>query len=211
MVKSTVPKNWVKISEFERITGLNNRTITLAINRGNIPADLWQRVGSGKTSPVFINPQPAALYWYKNINTNHHLTKHLREKLADYIRSFNPGAVDEVVENQGETTINEKEATVKKNDGDKITYAEALRRKEVAKAKTAELEVMEKEGSLVMKQKVQDQLFAAGKEIRDALLAVPDRITDEVIAAVENRTKVNNIIYDAIAGALEQLSDLHIK
>ena len=89
-----------------------------------------------------------------------------------------------------------------------MTFAEAQRRKEVAKALTAELELKEKEGSLISKQKIDEQLFAFGKELRDALLAVPDRITDEVIAAVENRTKVNNIIYNAIAGALEKLADL---
>lgn len=222
-----VPKGWVKISEFEALTGLNNRTVTLAIKRGRIPAEYWRRVGEGKTSPICIDPRPAAVHWYRHLNGKHHLTQPLREKLAAYIRTFAPA--DEGTEDQegvnvegtdwgsGTEVENEGEnegKTEGKNDsssGDKMTFAEAQRRKEVAKAKTAELEFLEKEGSLILKATVQDQLFNAGKELRDALLAVPDRITDEVLAAGDDRTKVNNIIYDAIAGELERLADLYIK
>lgn len=238
-----VPKGWVKVSEFEALTGLNNRTVTLAIKRGGIPPEFWRRVGEGKTSPICINPQPAAVHWYRHLNGAHHLTRSLREKLAEYIRTFDPAAVED---QEGGTTTDEgagdqegtdgkgtggdgEEETEGENDssteekgtegigaqkdggGDKMSFAEAQRRKEVAKAKTAELEFLEKEGSLISKAVVQDQLFTAGKELRDALLAVPDRVTDEILAAGGNRTKVNNIIYDAIAGELERLADLYIK
>lgn len=208
-----VPKGWIKLSEFEALTGLNNRTVTLAIKRGSIPAEFCKRIGEGKTSPVYISPQSAAVHWYNHVNANHHLTQPLRAKLAGYIRTFNPAAVDEVADEVAESQP-EGEVSIKKGNeggGDNMTFAEAQRRKEVAKAKTAELEFMEKEGALILKQQVQDQLFSAGKEIRNALLSVPDRITDQVIASVENRTQVNNIIYDAIAAELEKLADLVIE
>lgn len=209
-----VPKGWIKLSEFEALTGLNNRTVTLAIKRGSIPAEFCKRIGEGKTSPVYISPQSAAVHWYNHVNANHHLTQPLRTKLAEYIRTFNPAAVDEVADEVTENQPEGEVSTIKKENkgvGDSMTFAEAQRRKEVAKAKTAELEFMEKEGALVLKQQVQDQLFSAGKEIRNALLSVPDRITDQVIASVGNRTQVNNIIYDAIAAELEKLADLVIK
>ena len=79
----------------------------------------------------------------------------------------------------------------------------------IAKARIADLELQEKEGSLVSREAVNDQLFAAGKELRDALLTIPDRITD-IIMAEENRTIVYNTIYDAIAGELQKLADLQI-
>lgn len=208
-----VPKGWIKLSEFEALTGLNNRTVTLAIKRGSIPAEFCKRIGEGKTSPVYISPQSAAVHWYNHVNANHHLTQPLRAKLAGYIRTFNPAAVDEVADEVAESQP-EGEVSIKNGNeggGDSMTFAEAQRRKEVAKAKTAELEFMEKEGALILKQQVQDQLFSAGKEIRNALLSVPDRITDQVIASVENRTQVNNIIYDAIAAELEKLADLVIE
>lgn len=44
--------------------------------------------------------------------------------------------------------------------------------------------------------------FAAGKELRDTLLAIPDRITD-VVMAEDNRAIIHNTIYDAIADALQ--------
>lgn len=227
-----VPKGWVKVSEFEALTGLNNRTVTLAIKRGGIPSEFWRRVGEGKTSPICINPQPAAVHWYRHLNGAHHLTRPLREKLAEYIRTFNPPAVEDqggaptdegAGDQEGDATTKDEETEgeteekgnggigARKDGGDKMTFAEAQRRKEVAKAKTAELELLEKQGTLILKQRVQDQLFNAGKELRDALLAVPDRVTDEILAAGDNRTKVNNIIYDAIAGELERLADLYIK
>lgn len=269
-----VPKGWVKVSEFEALTGLNNRTVTLAIKRGGIPPECWRRVGEGKTSPICIDPKPAAVHWYRHVNGTHHLTQPLRGKLAAYIRTFDRAAVEdqegggmtdegagdqeggdginEGAEDQGGMTVEngaiegimnrnptgektdgkrttdkgtggdgEEETEgekgtggigAKKDDGgDKMTFAEAQRRKEVAKAKTAELELLEKQGTLILKQRVQDQLFTAGKELRDALLAVPDRVTDEILAAGDNRTKVNNIIYDAIAGELERLADLYIE
>lgn len=209
MSRNTAPKGWVRITEFEALAGLNTRTVTLAINRGNIPAECWQRVGAGRTSPIYINPQPAALHWYKNINANHHLTRALREKLAAYIQSFNPAAISAAPDIPDEKNIpDENKGKKGKDTPDHMTFAEAQRRKEVAKALTAELELQEKEGSLVSKEKINEQLFTFGKELRDALLAVPDRITDEVIASAGNRTQVNNIIYTAIAGALEKLADL---
>lgn len=219
-----VPRGWVKVSEFEALTGLNNRTVTLAIKRGGIPSECWRRVGEGKTSPICINPQSAAVHWYRHLNGTHHLTQPLRDKLAAYIRTFDPAGVEDQEgdtmtderggDQEGNTNIKDEEAegdSVRKGGGDKMTFAEAQRRKEVAKAKTAELEFLEKEGSLISKAAVQDQLFNVGKELRDALLAVPDRVTDEILAAGDNRTKVNNIIYDAIAGELERLADLYIK
>lgn len=209
MSRNTAPKGWVRITEFESLTGLNNRTVTLAINRGNIPPEYWQRIGGGKTSPLYIDPRPAALHWYKNINANHHLTRPLRDKLAAYISSFDPAAVAPSPEVATSPKEPEREKGKKKTTPENMTFAEAQRRKEVAKALTAELALKEKKGSLISKDKINEELFAFGKELRDALLSVPDRITDEVIAAVENRTQVNNIIYNAIAGALEKLADLN--
>lgn len=208
--RAIIPQGWIKISEFEALTGLNSRTITLAIKRGGIPSECWRRVGEGKTSPICINPKPAAVHWYKHLNGTHHLTQPLRKKLADYIKTFDPA----VVKDQEESTTTDRERTdieIGQKKDDKITFAEAQRRKEVAKAKQAELEFLEKEGSLISKAVVQDQLFNAGKELRDALLAIPDRVTDEILATGGNRIRVNNLIYDAIAGELERLADLYIK
>ena len=68
-----------------------------------------------------------------------------------------------------EPAVPEAEAAAPPN----MSYEEAQLREKVAKAKFAELELQEKEGALVERALVEAQLFAAGKELRDALLAIP--------------------------------------
>lgn len=80
----------------------------------------------------------------------------------------------------------------------------------IAKARIAELELQEKEGALVSRERINAQLFAAGKELRDTLLAIPDRITD-VVMAEDNRAIIHNTIYDAIADALQKLADFQTR
>jgi hypothetical protein len=191
------PNGWVKLTEFERLTGLNNQTVALAIRCGRIPAKFVKKIGTGATSPKYIYPQAAAVSWYKNLNSNHHLSRTLRSSLAKYIRKFAPDVVGE------------DEKKNKQEVQEKLSYDEALRREKAAKARTAELELAEKEGSLISKTNVYNSLFEIGKQVRDALLSIPERVTDDIIASVENRTKVRNLIYDAIAAELERLSEIN--
>jgi hypothetical protein len=199
MKKKKIPKGWVKLSEFERLTGMTSRTVALAISKGKISPKCVKQVGTGATSPKYIDPQAAAVSWYQNLNSNHHLSRTLRGSLSKYIRTFAPDIV-------GEGEKNRKQETKEKQ-----TYEESLRRKEAAKSRLMELELAEKEGSLISKINVYNSLFDAGKQIRDALLSIPERVTDEIIASVENRTKVCNIIYDAISLELERLSEINKK
>ena len=60
----------------------------------------------------------------------------------------------------------------------------------------------------MQKDVVDSELFAAAQEIRNALLVIPDRIIDQVIAESDNRNKAHGIIYNAIADELEKLADI---
>lgn len=199
MKNKKIPEGWVKLSEFERLTGMNNRTVVLAISRGKIPAKCVKKIGKGATSPKYINPQIAAMQWYKNLNSNHHLSRTLRNNLEKYIKKFSPDIV------------NKKKDTKSAKGEEKITFDEALLREKVAKAKVAELELSEKEGSLISKISVYNSLFEFGKQMRDALLSIPERVTDDIIANVNNRTKVHNFMYDAIIAELEKFSEINKK
>lgn len=214
-----ISKEWVTISEFERLTGLNNRTIMSAIKREMIPPDCIARTDGNcmpetsflfddvptvqvepksTTKPYYINSQPAAEYWYNHLNLNRQASHDIREKLAKYIITFNPDFMNR-----------NKDEPPDEKDSNSMSYKEAVRVERVAKAKIAELELKEKEGSLVKKSIVYDRLFTFGQEIRNSLLAIPDRITDNIIAVAGNRTKTLNLIYDAIAAELEKLSDIN--
>ena len=196
-MKKKAPKGWIKISDFEETTGISTKTITSAIKRGYIPANFADVVGTSATSPYYLNPQQAAICWYKALNSAHPNERKVRNALAGYIKTFDKAVID-------------PEPPAKTTDAAKMTYEDAQLQEKIAKAKIAELELQEREGSLVSRERINAQLFAAGKELRDTLLAIPDRITD-VVMAEDNRAIVHNTIYDAIADALQKLADFQTR
>ena len=121
----------------------------------------------------------------------------VRNALAGYIKTFDKAVI-------------EPEPTAKAVATATMTYEDAQLQEKIAKARIAELELQEKEGALVSRERINAQLFAAGKELRDTLLAIPDRITD-VVMAEDNRAIVHNTIYDAIADALQKLADFQTR
>ena len=196
-MKKRVPKGWVKISDFEQLVGVSTKTVMSAIKRGYIPSELADVVGTSATAPYYLDQKKAAVSWYHSLNSGHPNQRKVRTALGAYIRTFDAAVV--------EPAVPEAEAAAPPN----MSYEEAQLREKVAKAKFAELELQEKEGALVERALVEAQLFAAGKELRDALLAIPDRIADIVMAAGD-RTTVYNTIYDAIAAELQKLADIQL-
>lgn len=195
-MKKKAPNGWMKISEFENLTGISAKTVAAAIKRGYIPDNFADVVGTSATSPYYLNPQQAAVCWYKSLNAAHPGQRKVREILAGYIKTFDKSVIEPIPKDTTDGTV-------------KMTYEDAQLQEKIAKARIAELELQEKEGSLVSRDRINEQLFSAGKELRDALLAIPDRITD-LIMAEDNRTMVYNTIYDAIAGELQKLADIQI-
>lgn len=196
-MKKKVPKGWIKVAEFAKLIGASQQVISTAIKRGSIPEACADRVGTGATSPYYIDPQPAAKNWYNCLNAANPLTRQLHEGLEKYIKTFDRAAIA-------------KEKKKKATESEGMSLSEAQRRREIAKALEAELDLKKKEGSLVEKAKVYDQLFAAGQQLRNALLSIPDRVIDEVVAVSNSRTKALNVIYDAIAKELERLTDVGV-
>ncbi|WP_294597420.1 hypothetical protein [uncultured Rikenella sp.] len=195
-MKKKAPKGWVKISDFEELTGISSKTIAAAIKRGYIPDQVADRVGTGATSPYFLDPQQAAKSWYGSLNAAHPASRKIRQMLADYIKTFDS------------TFIAPEKKHVENPAALALTYEDAQLQEKIAKARLAELELAEKEGSLVAKATIDAELFAAAQEIRNALLVIPDRIVDQVIAEAANRNKAHSIIYNAIADELEKLADI---
>lgn len=67
-------------------------------------------------------------------------------------------------------------------------------------------ELRKMQGQLVDREKVMAAQFAFGKLIRDALMAVPDRVVDDVLAS-RSRGQALRLISEAIEDALRQLAD----
>lgn len=95
----------------------------------------------------------------------------------------------------------------------RTNFQEARRVKEIQQAKLigiqkqlSELELKEREGELVRKDDVYKALFAFGQTIRVAILAVPDRTIDNILAA-RSRNEAHQLLTNALHGALEKLSN----
>jgi phage terminase Nu1 subunit (DNA packaging protein) len=85
-----------------------------------------------------------------------------------------------------------------------MTYAEARAKHERFKARLAELELEQREGKLVEADVVQRESFKAARQVRDALLNLPDRVAG-LLAAETNQFKVHQLLTKEIRRALEDL------
>jgi len=87
------------------------------------------------------------------------------------------------------------------------SYADAELREKIAKAQLAELHLAEKLGEVVNKSDVNKALYTFGAEIRNAILAVPDRTIDNILAC-DNRTEAHLILTEELTKALLALTDI---
>jgi phage terminase Nu1 subunit (DNA packaging protein) len=85
-----------------------------------------------------------------------------------------------------------------------IDYAEARRRKELAQAQLAELDLAEKEGELIQVSTVENEAFTAGKKVKDGLSNIPDRISP-LLAAESDKNKIYRMLTSEINQVLEFL------
>lgn len=85
------------------------------------------------------------------------------------------------------------------------SYMEAKRVKEVMQARLAELDLKERQGELVRKDEVYKHLFAYGQTLRISILAIPDRIIDNLLAA-KSRAEAHGILQVELHKALEDMT-----
>lgn len=85
------------------------------------------------------------------------------------------------------------------------TIAEANKQKLIYQAKLGRLKYEKEKGVLVEKEAVYRDLFRKGKELREAMLAIPDRVIDE-IRSKSSRQAAHKCLTDAIHEALTRMS-----
>jgi hypothetical protein len=69
------------------------------------------------------------------------------------------------------------------------------------------LELKERKGSLLDREQVYSALFSMGKELKQELENIPDRVIDTVIVA-SNRNEAHSILAIAIGDVLERMSEI---
>ncbi len=105
-------------------------------------------------------------------------------------------------EANGETA----QASINFGDDDSGTLNAERLRKIKAEADLKELELKERTGALTSREEVYRELFALGKELRVSLVAIPDRVIDDLMASA-NRNEAHGILLKEISTVLEQAAD----
>ncbi|WP_299735410.1 hypothetical protein [uncultured Endozoicomonas sp.] len=87
-----------------------------------------------------------------------------------------------------------------------MDFVTARTMREAFKAKMAKMEYEEKAGKLTDASKVKSEAFRAGRIVRDALLGIPDRLSD-VLAAEQDPGEVRQLLVNELEMILNELSD----
>jgi hypothetical protein len=98
----------------------------------------------------------------------------------------------------------------KRNDPSFVSKSEADRLSSVYNAQIKGLELDEKQGLLIDKNKIYRVLNIVGQDIRKAIMAVPSKHIDNILAA-ENRNEAEIMLTNALADVLTKLSGLNDK
>lgn len=165
-------QNGVSIRQFARMVGVSGTAVKKAIDKGVIVKGI---VKNG--SEQYILPDVAAKEYGKKIVSDG-FTDPRKDPIQD--RSV----IDEKAMHTGMTTGMSPERRAKLKH---LVY----------KAQIAELQAKQLDGELVRKEDVYRDLFAKGVALKEELLAVPDRVTDDMRAA-ETRAEAYRILREAI-------------
>ncbi len=70
-------------------------------------------------------------------------------------------------------------------EGDYPDFNESRAKREFHMAALAEMDVKEREGKLIDRDKIRDESFRLGRRVRDAMLNIPDRISADLAAEMD--------------------------
>lgn len=186
----------ISIREFSRRVGCSDTAVLKAIKAEKIVKALDYTNPKRPT----IDPEIALKEWGKNYDPSYERTSKSNENMGSVIASPNPKAVQK----PNRPADQEQEDTPPQ--GGK-SLADIKRQTAEIKLHEAALDLKQKRGELVNKDKVYKALFAAGQEVRSKFEAIPDRVIDDVLAA-RSRNESHQVLYNAIADALEELSKI---
>lgn len=88
----------------------------------------------------------------------------------------------------------------------RVSYDEARRRRELAEAERAELQLATMRGELVQASDIGAELSRVFASFREAMMQIPARVS-AVLAAETDEARVNAVLTEEIRGALLQLKE----
>lgn len=111
--------------------------------------------------------------------------------------------LQEAVNNYYQYQLELEKKRYNKND---LKINEIRRRRELAETELKEIELEEKKGELVNKDKYEKDIFKTVRVFRDSVLKIPNRIGD-IIAAESDPVMCKTIFRDELKQALEELGN----
>ncbi len=177
--QSTSGEKPLSVSEYARRKGVSHTSVFRAIDAGRLVKGLVV-LANGKKG---IIESIADKEWVENTNTDHHFSRY------------------SVQGGKNATDIDPEETKAQSQN----RLQAAKRAKAIFDAKLAELDYKKKAGILVEKDKVYKKLYEFGQVLQSELLAIPDKVIDELLAT-DNRNEAVAKLYDEIAGVLERLT-----
>ena len=211
----------ISIRKYAVLKGCTEGNVRLAIKYGKIIEGV-ARKPDGKVAGIIV--EVADREWADNYNMdrirNHAVMGNLKSgsPVVEFVKEF-------------ESPVVEKKPAVKKEKGkplgkaappvddqepetdgteDNTTIQEAKRKEAIYKAKLLEIELKEKQGSVVKVEQIRKSLFDAGAQIRASIMTVPDRDIDNIWGA-ETRNEAYQLLVGALNQSLEKLHSLKVK
>jgi hypothetical protein len=175
--------------------------------------------GSGKPSKQWISPRQFSIYLkvrpqsVSQAIAEGRLKKSLKrnEKDTRWLVDWKKGEVEwkKNTIKSSSAANGRKSANKQKQQKDRTateTLAKARMSKMELETLKLQLEIDERQGVLVKKDNVYQQLFAFGKHLREQMQQIPDRVIDEIMGS-RSRVDGLRILTTAIDDALRELSE----
>lgn len=169
---------WVSPQKFANIMGVDKKAVLYAIESGRI-TDAVKRLPNGFRQ---IHIEQGKALWKKNTKPNNM----------------------SILSKRGIDTEGDP-ADLPEEDAESLHAAK--RRREFALAQIAEIELAERQGKLIDIDQVRKVGFEAARIARDALINIPNRISDE-LASLTTRDAVHELLTREIYEALSSLEKL---
>jgi hypothetical protein len=216
----------VSFREFARLTGTSDGAVRKAIARESIKEGLVDDGGKVK-----ILPSVASKEWGKPIISADPVPKDAtaqgalaKDELIALATSWaekpdisnvptkgkdlaGEPVAEEVAPGLADDELSDEDIEVIAEIKDNTSKAEAERQIAVFKARKAKAEFLKVSGELVEKSVVYQQLFDFATVIKQAIMNVPDRCIDNVLAA-DNRNEAQITMSNELADALTSLSNM---
>ena len=187
----------ISASTYAKTLGVSFQTVQGYIRRGKLTMGIGLRKPKKKNGHVTINLIEGSQELLENMDF-------VRSQNGDEIKKrlcILAGIKEPEPEHKPEKPVDLSKPI------EELSLNEAKRRHEIAKAKIAELKLLETEKTLVNAEEIKKKLYDYGVEIRQAIEGVPGKVIDDVLAA-ETRFEAMMIMKAAIDEALQKIYDI---